>query len=102
MWTKMRKQKCRSPRCIRPRVSSFSFHYYFFDLMFFSSFCFPHFWVFANLISGFLCARAGSVEILQQYYEKRRPVKFGQCWVFAGTLSTGMLVILILFSFPIE
>ena len=32
---------------------------------------------------------AGSVEILQQYYDHRRPVKFGQCWVFAGTLSTG-------------
>lgn len=30
----------------------------------------------------------GSVEILQQYYEKRRPVKFGQCWIFAGTLAT--------------
>lgn len=32
---------------------------------------------------------AGSVEILQQYYKKRKPVKFGQCWIFAGTLSTG-------------
>lgn len=23
----------------------------------------------------------GSVEILQEYYKKRKPVKFGQCWV---------------------
>lgn len=30
----------------------------------------------------------GSVAILQQYYNKRKPVKFGQCWVFSGTLST--------------
>lgn len=41
---------------------------------------------------------AGSVEILQQYYEKRRPVKFGQCWVFAGTLSTGKQYIIIFLS----
>lgn len=30
----------------------------------------------------------GSVEILQQYFKKRRPVKYGQCWTFAGTLTT--------------
>lgn len=30
----------------------------------------------------------GSVEILQQFYEKRKPVRFGQCWIFAGTLTT--------------
>lgn len=32
----------------------------------------------------------GAVEILQQYYERRKPVKFGQCWVFAGTLTASM------------
>lgn len=32
----------------------------------------------------------GSVEILQEYYKRRRPVKFGQCWVFAGTLTASM------------
>lgn len=30
----------------------------------------------------------GSMHILQQYYKKRKPVKYGQCWVFAGVLST--------------
>lgn len=30
----------------------------------------------------------GSVAILQQYFKKRKPVKFGQCWTFAGTLTT--------------
>ncbi|XP_058452172.1 annulin isoform X1 [Malaya genurostris] len=30
----------------------------------------------------------GSVEILQQYYKKQKPVKFGQCWVFSGVVST--------------
>ncbi|XP_065095331.1 annulin-like isoform X1 [Ochlerotatus camptorhynchus] len=30
----------------------------------------------------------GSVEIMQQYYKKQKPVKFGQCWVFAGVVST--------------
>lgn len=30
----------------------------------------------------------GSMEILQQYYKKRKPVKYGQCWVFSGVLST--------------
>lgn len=29
----------------------------------------------------------GSVEILQQYYRKRKPVRYGQCWTFAGTLT---------------
>lgn len=31
----------------------------------------------------------GSVEILKQYYKTRQPVKFAQCWVFAGVLTTG-------------
>ncbi|XP_055590397.1 annulin-like isoform X2 [Uranotaenia lowii] len=30
----------------------------------------------------------GSVEIMQQFYKKQKPVKFGQCWVFAGVVST--------------
>ncbi|XP_055376367.1 annulin isoform X2 [Condylostylus longicornis] len=30
----------------------------------------------------------GSVEILQRYYKKRKPVKYGQCWVFSGVLTT--------------
>uniref|UniRef100_A0A182NEW6 protein-glutamine gamma-glutamyltransferase n=1 Tax=Anopheles dirus TaxID=7168 RepID=A0A182NEW6_9DIPT len=30
----------------------------------------------------------GSVEILQQFYKKQKPVKFAQCWVFAGVVST--------------
>lgn len=31
----------------------------------------------------------GSMEILQQYYKKRKPVKYGQCWVFSGVVTTG-------------
>ncbi|KFB35768.1 hypothetical protein ZHAS_00002672 [Anopheles sinensis] len=30
----------------------------------------------------------GSVEILQQFYKKQKPVKYAQCWVFAGVVST--------------
>ncbi|XP_013015508.1 protein-glutamine gamma-glutamyltransferase 4 isoform X2 [Cavia porcellus] len=30
----------------------------------------------------------GSVPILQRYYSTREPVSFGQCWVFAGVLTT--------------
>uniref|UniRef100_A0A1S4H0X3 protein-glutamine gamma-glutamyltransferase n=1 Tax=Anopheles gambiae TaxID=7165 RepID=A0A1S4H0X3_ANOGA len=30
----------------------------------------------------------GSVEILQQFYKRQKPVKFAQCWVFAGVVST--------------
>ncbi|KAL7036304.1 hypothetical protein ACKWTF_008773 [Chironomus riparius] len=30
----------------------------------------------------------GSVEIMQRFYRKRKPVKFAQCWVFAGCLTT--------------
>ncbi|NWX08224.1 TGM4 glutamyltransferase, partial [Caloenas nicobarica] len=32
----------------------------------------------------------GSVAILQQYYKTQKPVCFGQCWVFAGVLTTVM------------
>lgn len=30
----------------------------------------------------------GSLEILQKYYKKKKPVKYGQCWVFSGVLAT--------------
>ncbi|XP_058452174.1 annulin isoform X3 [Malaya genurostris] len=33
-------------------------------------------------------AWVGSVNILQQYYRTRRPVEYGQCWVFSGVLTT--------------
>ncbi|XP_033924080.1 protein-glutamine gamma-glutamyltransferase 4 [Melopsittacus undulatus] len=32
----------------------------------------------------------GSVSILQQYYKTKQPVLYGQCWVFAGVLTTVM------------
>ncbi|NXS92834.1 TGM4 glutamyltransferase, partial [Jacana jacana] len=32
----------------------------------------------------------GSVSILQQYYKTKKPVHYGQCWVFAGVLTTVM------------
>lgn len=35
----------------------------------------------------------GSADILQKYYKKKKPVKFAQCWVFAGVLTTGKLVV---------
>lgn len=31
----------------------------------------------------------GSLAILQGYYEKKKPVKYAQCWVYAGVLTTG-------------
>ncbi|XP_047544749.1 annulin-like isoform X1 [Vanessa atalanta] len=30
----------------------------------------------------------GSLSILQKYYEKKKPVKYAQCWVYAGVLTT--------------
>ncbi|XP_050435288.1 annulin-like [Adelges cooleyi] len=30
----------------------------------------------------------GSSEILQKFYQKKKSVKYGQCWVFAGVLTT--------------
>ena len=30
----------------------------------------------------------GSVPILEEYAETMRPVKYGQCWVFAGVVAT--------------
>ncbi|NXO60308.1 TGM4 glutamyltransferase, partial [Aramus guarauna] len=32
----------------------------------------------------------GSVSILQKYYKTKKPVCYGQCWVFAGVLTTVM------------
>ncbi|XP_029445551.1 protein-glutamine gamma-glutamyltransferase 4 [Rhinatrema bivittatum] len=32
----------------------------------------------------------GSTAILQQYYNSKRPVCYGQCWVFSGVLTTVM------------
>ncbi|NXS47664.1 TGM4 glutamyltransferase, partial [Balaeniceps rex] len=32
----------------------------------------------------------GSVTILQQYYKTKKPVCYGQCWVFSGVLTTVM------------
>ncbi|OXB83256.1 UNVERIFIED_CONTAM: hypothetical protein H355_002008 [Colinus virginianus] len=32
----------------------------------------------------------GSVAILQQYYKTKKPVNYGQCWVFSGVLTTGI------------
>ncbi|XP_014813521.1 PREDICTED: protein-glutamine gamma-glutamyltransferase 4 [Calidris pugnax] len=32
----------------------------------------------------------GSVSILQEYYKTKKPVSYGQCWVFAGVLTTVM------------
>ncbi|NXI90103.1 TGM4 glutamyltransferase, partial [Psophia crepitans] len=32
----------------------------------------------------------GSIAILQKYYKTKKPVLYGQCWVFAGVLTTVM------------
>lgn len=37
-------------------------------------------------------AWTGSVPILEKYLETRKEVLYGQCWVFAGVLTTGMLI----------
>ena len=31
---------------------------------------------------------SGSEGILRKYISTKRPVKYGQCWVFGGTLTT--------------
>ncbi|XP_008941142.1 PREDICTED: coagulation factor XIII A chain [Merops nubicus] len=33
-------------------------------------------------------AWTGSVDILLEYYSSRQPVRYGQCWVFAGVFNT--------------
>ena len=30
------------------------------------------------------------MEILLQYYDTKKPVKYGQCWVFSGILTTAL------------
>lgn len=30
----------------------------------------------------------GSTDILQKFYRKKKPVKYGQCWIFAGVLTS--------------
>ena len=35
------------------------------------------------------CDWKGSVKILEEYFETGKPVKYGQCWVFSGLLTTG-------------
>lgn len=30
----------------------------------------------------------GSMAIIQSYYHKKRPVKYAQCWIYAGVLTT--------------
>lgn len=34
-------------------------------------------------------AWTGSVKIIEDYLATKTPVKYGQCWVFAGVLTTG-------------
>ena len=31
----------------------------------------------------------GSLKILEQYHRTKRPVMYGQCWVFSGLVTTG-------------
>uniref|UniRef100_A0A8C0HAX7 Transglutaminase 4 n=1 Tax=Chelonoidis abingdonii TaxID=106734 RepID=A0A8C0HAX7_CHEAB len=35
-------------------------------------------------------AWTGSAPILQKYYKTKKPIRFGQCWVFSGVLTTVM------------
>ena len=32
----------------------------------------------------------GSVRILEEFWRTKKPVKFGQCWVFSGVVTTCM------------
>lgn len=34
----------------------------------------------------------GSVAILEEYMKTKRSVKYGQCWVFSGVLTTGITI----------
>lgn len=40
----------------------------------------------------------GSVRIINQYMETGKPVKYGQCWVFSGVTTTGLLTIFFFFN----
>nr|XP_013806247.1 PREDICTED: protein-glutamine gamma-glutamyltransferase 4 [Apteryx mantelli mantelli] len=48
-----------------------------------------------NWSGGYTCGTSplrwiGSVSILQQYYKTKQSVRYGQCWVFSGVLTTVM------------
>ena len=34
----------------------------------------------------------GSVAILEQFMETKKTVRYGQCWVFSGVLTTGRVL----------
>ncbi len=34
----------------------------------------------------------GSIEIIEKYMKRKTPVKYGQCWVFSGLVTTCKLV----------
>lgn len=42
----------------------------------------------------------GSVDILQQYFKSETSVRYGQCWVFAGVLTTSKLMLHYNYYFP--
>lgn len=45
---------------------------------------------------------SGSVEILMGYHKNSgTPVKYGQCWVFAGVFTTGELMVYTFFSYHV-
>ena len=35
----------------------------------------------------------GSVKIFQKYFKKNKSVKYGQCWVFSGVMTTALRAI---------
>ena len=35
----------------------------------------------------------GSVKILQQFYDTKKPVRYGQCWVYSGLMTTALRAI---------
>ena len=35
----------------------------------------------------------GSGKIFEEYSKKRKPVNYGQCWVFSGLLTTGAVLV---------
>jgi len=32
----------------------------------------------------------GSLKIIRKYYATKKPVKYGQCWIFSGVVTTSM------------